>query len=129
MQFLAWITLSFLAISGVVLTKAILILAPLYHEAVVQEVLLNSIPYLILAGMAFVFRRSASKSVVMLIASAALLYATLVNCQPVDTLADDLIIPPMGLEASYMLLFPVLIWALVMVQSADYLISKRKATQ
>ncbi|MEI9998077.1 MAG: hypothetical protein WDO13_02345 [Verrucomicrobiota bacterium] len=125
MRRIYWLTLLLLGVGIGLLGKASSIVAPAYHQSLVWNVAMLSVPSLIIAVLAVAWRKSAPKSAVLLVISALMLGAIYLNCQPIFQAPDDLVFPFMGLVPADLMIFLWLILMLIAVHFAEELYRRR----
>jgi len=129
MQFTSCLTLLLLAFSVALLGYTSTIIAPFYGSSVIGEIAKNCLPLLIPILLVVAFRKSASKSIVLLLASAVLFYVTVKNCRPILACPDDLVFPLMTFGIVEIVIFAQLILVLILVHFVEILLRNRRPTR
>jgi hypothetical protein len=127
MRHFFWLTLIVLAVGIGFLSDASSIVAPVYHQSLAWDIVTLSIPSLIVAALAIAWRRSAPKSIVLLLISAVLLGAIYFNCQPIFQSPDDLLFPFITLAPMDIMIFLWLILLLIMAHFLEILYREKLA--
>ena len=125
MRHIFWLSLIVLAIGIVYLSRANLIVAPAYHQSLVWNVVTLAIPSLVVAALAVFLRKSALKSIVLLIISLVLMWAIKDSCQPIFQEPDDLVFPFLALMPMDVMILLWLILLLIMAHFLEILIWRK----